>query len=245
LGDNRYDSSEDNQKDISSLLKVMPNTIKDVNSSEGVVDATYSGVNYYSASSYDNFETGSSGLKKVYSESEFNCCLPTGVEVSANTPNEACCTGQAATINNVTRCCLNDFTDVSAYTNRYVSSEGAYFNGQKLSDSDIDPLTGYIKKEIVLEMASNMCCSGQAQYGKVIDQYLVPVDGASAVHPDNITTRRWMYLEDIDDAEQVGGAVSRFNAGVRWNNHVYCVPQGFNDGSNTGGGSGSGGSTVE
>lgn len=239
LGDNRYDSSEINQSDISSLKKVMPKTIKDVNTSDGVVDATFQGVDYYSASSYDNFEMGSTKLKKVYSESEFNCCIPTGVEVSSSTPDASCCTGKVADIDSITRCCLPDYTDLSAYTNRYVSSEGAYVNGQPVSDNDIDATSGYIKKEIVLEMASQMCCSGQAEYGKVIDNYLVPINYTSK-HPDNVTTRRWLYLEGLDNAEFVAGGAGRFAAGVRWNNHVYCVPENFNSGD---AGSSDGGAT--
>jgi hypothetical protein len=246
LGDNRYDAAEINQSDITAIKKVMPKTIKDVNAvlpaDRGIVDATYNGTEYYSASSYDNFEIGSTKLKKVYSESEFNCCIPTGVEVATSTTNESCCTGLVANIDSINRCCLPDFTDLSAYTNRYVSSEGAYINGQPVSDTDIDPTSGYIKKEIVLEMGSQMCCSGEAQYGRVIDNYLVPI-GASNKHPSNAMTRRWLYIEDLDNAEEVLGGAGRFEAGVRWNNHVYCVPKGFlgTDSGSTGGSGGSSG----
>jgi hypothetical protein len=245
LGDNRYDASEDNQRDISALKKVMPKTIKDVNTAAGAVDVSYDGTNYYSASSYDNFEMGSTKLKKVYSESEFNCCIPTGIEVPNATTNESCCTGLVANIDSVNRCCLPDYTDLSAYTNRYVSSEGAYINGQAISDSDIDATSGYIKKEIVIEMGSRMCCSGEAQYGRVIDNYLVPI--GSNKHPSNAMTRRWLYLESLDNAEEAFGGVGRFEAGVRWNNHVYCVPPGFleeNSDSNGGSGGSGGGSDI-
>lgn len=237
------------QLDISQYKLPMDNTIKD-EANGGVVDAIFNGINYYSAASYDNLEIGTGKLKKIFSEDEFNCCIPTGYQVDANTPASTCCTGTINQVDNVTRCCLDDFTDLSVYTNRYVSSEGAYFNGQKINDNDIDPETGYIKKEIVAQMAATMCCSGKATFGKVINDYLIPInfDEAAANCPK---TRRFAFLENLDDSVQSAGGVSKYNAGLKWNNHVYCVPSDFTEevsstgctgttgGSSTSGGSGS------
>ncbi|MDP7320969.1 MAG: hypothetical protein QF441_10195 [Bacteriovoracaceae bacterium] len=231
------------QEDISALKLPLDNTIKDVNS-DGVVDAIYNGKEYYSASSYDNFEIGSGKLKKIFSENEFNCCIPTGFEVTNTTTDNQCCTGKVATINDQTRCCLQDFADLSVYTNRYVSSEGAHFNGQPIRDSDIDPTSGYIKKEIVLQMASTMCCSGKATYGSVINDFLIPIDYDKKYNCAK--TRRWLYLASLDNDEDVDGGVSKYNAGLKWNNHVYCVPEDFEESLQTcsGGGSGGGSGAV-
>jgi hypothetical protein len=228
------------QQDISALKLPIKNTIKDVNV-DGVADATYNGKEYYSAASYDNFEIGNGKLKKVFSENEFKCCVPTGVEIAGTVPESSCCSG---TINGTTgprRCCLGDFTDLSVYTNRYVSSEGAFFNGQKVNDSDIDPTSGFIKKEVVVKMAGSMCCSGKATTGSVINQYLIPIDFENKFACAK--TRRWLYLENLDDDADVGGGVSKYNFGLKWNNHVYCVPADFEEdfGSCGGSGSGSGG----
>ena len=242
IGDSTLDSSEDSQSDISSDRKPLPNTIKD-NNVDGDIDAIYDGKEYYSAASYDNFEIGSGQLKKVFSESEFNCCIPTGIQVAGDTPNTACCTGQKAANTPFSEepvCCLNDFADVSVYTNRYVSSEGAFLNGQKISDSDIDETTGYIRKEVVLQMASTMCCSGRAVFGNVISNLPIPVNFDEAIA--NANTRRWLYNEVLDDSSEAGSAVSKYNLGLKWNDHVYCVPAGLSNGS---GGSSGGGSTQD
>ena len=201
----------------------------------GVADAVYGGYDYYSAASYDNLLIGAPNgmLKKVFSENKFACCLPTGVQIADGTPNSACCTGQASNAGGINRCCLNDFTNLSVYTNRYVSSEGATFNGETISDTDIDPVTGYIKKEKVLAMAGTMCCSGVATYGRVISNLHIPVDGG--IIPD-MTTRRFAYDKEFDNASETGGVASLFEAGLKWNNHVYCIPANLSVGGNAGGG---------
>ncbi len=94
-----------------------------------------------------------------------------------------------------------------------------------MADSDIDPTSGYIDKEIVAKMAESMCCSGKAITGKVVGNYLIPLDGGMKV--DCQTTRRWIYLGDLDDDVDVGPAASLFDYGVKWNHHVYCVPEDF------------------
>lgn len=236
------------QDDISALKLPLENTIKDINTT-GVADVNYSSEEFYSASSYDNFEIGSSKLKKVFSEESFNCCIPTGVAVPETTVDSQCCTGNVTNVGGPARCCLNDFTDVSVYTNRYVSSEGAFDGANETSDSDIDPKSGYVKKELVLEMSKNVCCSGQATYGYVIDEYYIPIDYDKTFN--DARTRRWMYNETLDNDPSPTTGISRvdlFNAGVRWNDHVYCIPQELADrivsgsSDSSGGGSGSGGS---
>lgn len=226
------------QGDADGLFLPIDKTVKDFQT-DGEHNVFYDNKRYYSADSYDNFELGSTKLKKVFSENKFNCCLPTGIQIDANTPVSNCCTGVANTNANtgITSCCLNDYTNLSVYTNRYVSSEGAMLNGQPISESDIDPVSGFIKKEIVMEMASTMCCSGEAAYGVAIGQYPTPVLGGIIQGQD---TRRFLYDANIDDNGQPAGAVQLFNLGRKWNHHVYCVPAGTNDGGGSGSGSGSG-----
>lgn len=225
--DTDNDGTDDiaSQQDISSLLLPLDNTIKDINNG-GVHDVEYNSTKYYSAASYDNFEIGTNKLKKVFDEDEFKCCIPTGYEVSDDTSANSCCTGTInQTDEGIARCCLPDYTDLSVYTNRYVSSEGAYLNGKAISDNDIDPTTGYIKQSIVKKMAATMCCSGTAIVGKVIGDYLIPIDYDSSIQCSK--TRRWIYNEDLDNLEPVGPAVDLYNYGPKWNNHVYCVPEDF------------------
>jgi hypothetical protein len=204
----------------------------------GIPEVTTAGRSFYSAASYDNFNLGSSGLKRVFSEDEFSCCLPTGVQVDANTTDSMCCSGQRNSQNGVTSCCLNDFVNLSVYTNAYVSSEGVDYEGLNISEADIDE-NGFIDKDKVLQMASTMCCSGVAAYGVAINDYYKVIDGGQSVNRE-ATTRRFLYNETLDDDNEVGNGISKFRAGLRWNNHVYCVPAELATG-----GTGSGSGTIQ
>jgi hypothetical protein len=220
-------------------------TVQDDNGTDGLPEVEIGGTRYYSAASYDNFTIGPGALKKIFSEDEFSCCLPTGVEVNSGTTDSSCCTGQRNTDDNgVTRCCLNDFTDLSVYTNAYVSSEGRNFEGVKVTDGDIDPLTGYIDSDKVLQMAAVMCCSGSAAYGSAIAELIIPINGGDDII-QQARTRRFVYQELLDNASEVNGALGRFRAGAKWNDHIYCVPDSYDQIANgTAGGSSSGGTTT-
>jgi hypothetical protein len=185
---------------------------------------------YYSAINYTalNMEdpTDKNLMKKVFSESEFNCCIPSGQEVPDTTTAGQCCTGFKATVG-TQRCCLPDFTDITVYLNRYVSSEG-----RGLPDTAYDPKTGYIKDPGQVQLMAaqkNLCCSGNAMIGVAVSQLSIPLpDGTFAAPNSSTTTKRFTYRDDIvDNNPETGSIGDTFDAGVRWNNHVYCVPAGF------------------
>lgn len=180
---------------------------------------------YYSAANYTRMNMPTNGLKKVFSEDEFNCCIPSGQEIPSTSTSSQCCTGFAAEINGPKRCCLPDFTDVTVYLNRYVSSEG-----RGLPDSAYDPATGYIKNPGTVQLLAaqkNLCCSGRVMTGVAISQLPIPLRNGEYLPPDTAnTTRRFAYRTDeFDNAPETGSVGSIFDAGVRWNNHVYCVPE--------------------
>jgi hypothetical protein len=187
-------------------------------------------VRYYSAANYAGLNmTGAAknSMKKVFSESEFNCCISSGKEVPSTTTNDQCCTGFKANNNGVNRCCLPDYTDLTVYLNRYVSSEG-----RGLPDSAYNQTTGYIKDpgQVKLMAAQkNLCCSGNAMMGVAINQLSIPLENGTYRPADaGSTTRRFNYRTDaVDNNSETGSVGSIFDAGVRWNNHVYCVPAGF------------------
>lgn len=244
---NMYLPLNSNQEIGTSVTDKVPfgNTIKPNDGTNGKTDVIINNVKYYSAASTgtsannfedSNFEIGSGKLKKIFSEKDFNCCLPTGIEVADTTSSDQCCSGLVTNEGGPTRCCLDDFTDLSVYTNRYVSSEGAFFNGQEVSDSDIDPYTGYIKKELVMEMAANMCCSGTAAYGLAISTLFIPLKD-DTILTDKMT-RRWIYKSSMDNAADVDGAYTHFQNGLKWNDHVYCIPSGYTSDSSSGDGTG-------
>ena len=186
-----------------------------------------SGFRYYSATNYTQMNMPSNGLKKVFSENEFNCCIPSGQEVPDTTTPGQCCTGFAANINGPKRCCLPDFTNVTVYLNRYVSSEG-----RGLPDTAYDQQTGYIKDSGQVQLIAaqkNLCCSGRTMTGVAISQLPIPLEGNLYNPPDSSNmTRRFNYRTDeVDNNTESGSVGSVFDTGIRWNNHVYCVPEGF------------------
>lgn len=184
------------------------------------IENSTTGQRYISAASIGNSDSKLNSLlnKKVFSEKSFACCMPTGVTVDADTTNSQCCTGQVTGAGTQRRCCLNDYTDLSVYTNRYVSSEGAKFNNLEITDVDSD---GYIRKEIVKQMGESMCCSGKAEYGVAISELMIPLSDATP--NQNLTSRRFIYDDTLDSSGD--NNYTRFQVGQRWNNHVYCVPQ--------------------
>lgn len=200
---------------------------KDSTGTEDFSDTTY---RYYSATNYDGLNMTSAtknSLKKVFSESEFNCCVPSGKEVPTSTTSQQCCTGNKATIDGIARCCLPNFTDLTVYLNRYVSSEG-----RGLPDSAYDDKTGYIKdpgQVKLLAAQKNLCCSGNVMTGVAISQLPIPLENGTYKPADaGAMTRRFNYRTDaVDNNSESGSIGSIFDAGVRWNNHVYCVPAGF------------------
>lgn len=182
---------------------------------------------YYSAANYTQMNIANNGMKRVFSENEFNCCIPSGQQVPDSTTASQCCTGFVADLNNQKRCCLPDFTNLTVYLNRYVSSEG-----RGLPDSAYDKATGYIKDPGQVQLMAaqkNLCCSGTAMTGVAISQLPIPLTGGTYKPADaGASTRRFNYRTDeVDNNAESGSIGSIFDAGVRWNNHVYCVPAGF------------------
>jgi hypothetical protein len=217
--DQIYKLVDDNQL-ATAAGQQLDNSIKDVSiEGEDFDDGTNV---YYSAASYTKFDMNT--LKKVFSENEFNCCIPAGQQLPDTTTSGQCCTGFAAT-SGVKRCCLPDYTDVTVYLNRYVSSEG-----RGLPESAYDPKTGYIKdpgQVQSLVTSKNLCCSGKAMTGVAISQLSIPLMNNTYPLPATLTStsKRFNYrTDDVDNNAETGSIGSYFDAGVRWNNHVYCVP---------------------
>lgn len=208
----------------------------------GTIDATGDAVyandgvdDYFSLNDEGDF---GSGLKKVFSDNEFTCCEPAGKEVSSLTSDSMCCTGKVAAIDGVRRCCLPDFTNLSVYLNRYVSSEGA-----GLSNSSYNQETGFINNpELVRQIAleRGLCCSGRVAKGVAISNLQIPIYDAAG-NPvttglnQSAYTRRFVsgssnaVTEVFDNATNTGNIGNIYDKGVRWNNHIYCVPTNYQD----------------
>ena len=63
--------------------------------------------------------------------------------------------------------------------------------------------------------------------GVAISQLSIPLLNNTYPLPATLTStsKRLNYrTDDVDNNDETGSVGSFFDAGVRWNNHVYCVP---------------------
>ncbi|OUR97821.1 hypothetical protein A9Q84_06375 [Halobacteriovorax marinus] len=165
---------------------------------------------HYSANDMSNFDS----KKQVFSDSEFTCCQPVGTQMVAGDDPGFCCSGNINPDTN--KCALKNYTNLSVYFNKYVSSEA-----KDLSESLIDPETGYIKNASTVQQlacAKEACASGFVGYGIAHTDLKVPGHEAS----DKQVKR---FIDGDDLSNDFSGKAKIFNEGLRWNNQVYCVPQ--------------------
>jgi len=183
----------------------------------------------YSTLDATNFDEDEKGkrFKTVFDANKFSCCVPAGEEVPDDMADSKCCTGLKSNENSggITRCCLNDYTDVTVYLNRYVSSEA-----KSLSESLFDPETGYIKSAATVQsfaVSKALCCSGQVATGRAISKVYIPGTTAISASPSTLV---WKFVDsdsELNNDSDAGAPAKAFDKGVKWNNHVYCVPDGF------------------
>ena len=100
---------------------------------------------YFSADDPNNF---SSSLKTIFSPDKLACCLPLGTQVKDSTVSpDVCCSGHYDST--TLKCNLPDYTNVSLFFNRYVSSAL-----KMLPDGYFDEHTGYVKSaDVVIQLA--------------------------------------------------------------------------------------------
>jgi hypothetical protein len=175
-----------------------------------VYDAT-TGTQLYSAIDSTNFY---SGFKPIFKSDEIVACAPTGTKMTNATDLNKCCSGYINPTN--MKCALPDFTDISVYTNKYVSSESNGINAA-LFDED-----GYIKDpSIVYQLAcsKNMCASGKVAFGVLISNLKVPGQL-------NSSTKFFRFLQSSAAEDDANGLLTIFNQGLKLNNHAYCMANG-------------------
>ena len=189
---------------------------------EYLIDLVYSGNGearaYFNAANMDNFHEDT---KKIFDDDQVTCCLPTGVAYDHDITDDMCCTGKAYDDGDTvdSRCCLADYTNVSVYLNRFVSSEANY-----LTDEMFDPLTGAILDSSIAEQvarAKNMCCSGSYALGVAAGSLPVPnlTDGSANT---SAVRNRFIFSDEIYDSPNN----TYFDEGLRWPTDIYCVPSG-------------------
>jgi hypothetical protein len=206
------------QPDEQSLpgTKPRPNIIEDITTftAEYSTDGSTSSTLYYSAMDMDNFNPD---IKAIFSPDTISCCIPSGTALEEGADANDCCSGF---INpNTNRCALPDYTDVSVYFNKFVSSEA-----KEVAPNQINQETGYIMNpSIVEELAcqQQVCASGKVGRGVAISNFN-EANVARFVVDDSETSSANKQIADF------------YNAGLRWNTHVYCVPEELQSNPTTG-----------
>lgn len=182
----------------------------------GFIDGTPSGYEYteqyYKATDMTNFDENS--VSPVFSKDSFNCCMPAGTQMEASDDPNLCCTGYINPTNN--RCALRNYTDVSVYLNRYVSSEA-----KDVSSAFFDQKTGFLKDSsyaIALACEKRLCASGVMANGIAYGKYRFKDV------QDNVQNQEVLrFIEDITFDNDTG-KVDLYDEGLRWNSHLYCIP---------------------
>ena len=176
---------------------------------------------YYSASDTGNFKDS---LKMVFSSDEITCCVPAGEAIGENDSEELCCTGYVNPDTGL--CALKDYSNVSVYFNRYVSSAA-----KGLAATLFDTQTGFIKDPSIVEQLAcynRVCRSDRLARGISLSNQIVP--GTEDTEFSSVL--RKFYVED--NTETDGGLGEFYDAGLRWNIDVYCVPDGVEADDTTG-----------
>lgn len=167
---------------------------------------------YLKATDMTNFNAQ---VKQVFSKDTFSCCLPTNTQMGDGDDASQCCSGY---INpNTNRCAMRNYSDLSVYLNRYVSSEA-----KDLPSTIFDKETGFIKDSAtVIQVAceKKMCASGYLTYGVAYGKYKYRNVSEDI---ENKFVNRYIENETDDNFE---GKVDLYREGLKWNSHVYCVPE--------------------
>ncbi len=190
----------------------LPNIIVDIDASNGVYSATgATGEIKYFNSLDQNVLLG--GAKIIFSSDSYTCCLPLGTTTKNGDDPNICCSGLIKD----NRCALNDYSDISVYFNLYVSSEG-----KDVSPNLIDPSTGYITNLSTLEELAcqkKACASNKIARGISLANLKIPG------HEDAQTNVKRFVDNDSATSKSNAEVANFYNAGLRWNTHLYCAPE--------------------
>ncbi len=164
----------------------------------------------------------SSNIKTVFSPDSFSCCLPGGSILTNTQDDQLCCTGNTTPVGaNSKRCTLPNYSDISVYLNRFVSSEA-----NSLDESNFDSKTGFIKDNanlLTIACTKGLCPSGTMAKGIIYGKYGIP--GLSEATSDNTVVNRFAQGQsDNFIGSQETGVYNYIDAGLKFNNHYYCIP---------------------
>lgn len=164
---------------------------------------------YFSATDSDNFNEDN--IKTVFSSDTLTCCLPAGTLMGSDGDPSECCTGY---IGSNKTCQLPNYSNVSLYLNRYVSSEA-----QDEGLGSFDPHTGYLRSStdvIRIACQKNICESGAVVPGVSLSSLRVRGHETS-----NFQKQR--FIDGNDESNDFSGFATIYDRGIRWNTHIYCT----------------------
>ncbi len=154
-------------------------------------------------------------LNPRFSEDEFKCCKPAGEALETDEDASACCTGFINPANNT--CALPDYTNLSVYYNRFVSSAA-----KDLDESEFDE-DGFISSATTLERLActqKICASGVVARGVALANLMYP----GHEETDHADKRIRRFIDSGSTANNFSGLADLYDAGLRYNEAVYCVP---------------------
>lgn len=183
-------------------------------------------------------------IAPIFSDNQFKCCLELGSTINSTDDPGLCCSGfatQTESQDNTKRTCqLPPKTDLNVYFNKFVSGEGITPGDiAHLNDEDFDPKTGgpMATQDILAklrEIGEKHCSSGAVRTGAAFGTFqATPIGSLSLSGPSGISTGSQIganifsitdeiFDDNPDDSNQLPTGNTQFNAGFRWNHHVYC-----------------------
>ena len=154
-------------------------------------------------------------LNPRFSADEYKCCKPAGEVLESDEDATACCTGFINPANNT--CALPDYTNLSIFYNRFVSS-----GAKDLDDGEFDE-DGFITSPTTLERLActqKICASGVVARGIALSNLMYPGHEST----DQADKRIRRFIDSGSTANNFSGLADLYDAGLRYNEAVYCVP---------------------
>ncbi|MBI2520475.1 MAG: hypothetical protein HYV97_08650 [Bdellovibrio sp.] len=208
-----------NQDNPGSAATILPKLIETATDDE---DIAKSGTGYYSAADMTDFDE-QEGIRPIFSPDTLSCCKPAGTTMDVGEDSNNCCTGFVNASQR--RCVLPFWTDVTTYTNKYVSSalkDLDLTNTLSGENKTIYEETGYILDINIIIAAActlKLCDGDTLAAGVSWGPYNIPPFASTSCTGSLCKLNRF-----IQDDNEESGLSPFFKAGLRWNSHIYCVP---------------------
>jgi len=213
----------ENQTIAGTASIILPNLISGTSAAD--IEKTLAPAKrYYSAADMNDFDE-QNGMRPIFAPEALSCCKPAGTIMDAGEDSNNCCTGFVSGNNaNLRRCALPFWSDVTLYTNKYVSSaikDLDIVDSLSADNKRIYEETGYILDTNVIVAAActlKLCDGDTVATGVAWGPYNIPPFASSCTG----TLCKVNRFIQADDEES--GLSPFFKAGLRWNNHIYCIP---------------------